>query len=303
MSILDKVAAALTPPESVTDREEARRLAHSYAAPNDWLGMVLQHHEQLELLFDRVKQADTADSRLAAQRELGALLTGHSIAEEAVLYPAIVKSGETGQATMLYTEQQAAKINMFLLENLDPMSQEYLDKLEHIRGAVVHHMYEEEGSKYVSLKQHTLEADQDMLTARFREEFERYMSGVKATGQQRFGEHPDTYGERRGHEMLDHEPGFMLQGDRSMPQSEGAVTQQRDFAAQAQRNGAQPAFGMRDERNAQVQSNPDMVARDRQMTPEQMQMQHHGTTAPNQGVGPQTQGRDRPLDDGTDGSY
>jgi len=36
-----------------------------------------------------VKAASTADSRRAAQKRLGVLLNGHSMAEEAVIYPAL----------------------------------------------------------------------------------------------------------------------------------------------------------------------------------------------------------------------
>jgi hypothetical protein len=38
----------------------------------------------------------------------------------------------------------AAKVQMALLEDVPPKSQAFLDKLEHIRGAVAHHLYEEE---------------------------------------------------------------------------------------------------------------------------------------------------------------
>ena len=208
MSILDKVAAALTPAATETDRVEARKLARSVSANNDWLSMVIDHHEQLEGLFDKVEAANTMDARIAAQRELGALLTAHSIAEEVVLYPALVKSGEQGQATMAYTQQSTAKTEMFLLEGLDPASQDYHDKLKHIRGAVLTHMYEEEGTWFAELKQGSLEADQDMLTTRFREEFERYMTGVREGA-----------------------------GGGEQPQQQGAVSQQRDFSAQEQRQG------------------------------------------------------------------
>jgi len=64
-----------------------------------------------------------------------------------------VKAGEQAHSTKAYTEQSAAKVQMGLLEDLEPMSQEYLDKLEHIRGAVAHHVYEEEGTWFVELKE------------------------------------------------------------------------------------------------------------------------------------------------------
>jgi hypothetical protein len=57
------------------------------------------------------------------------------------------------------------------------MSQDYLDKLEHIRGAVAHHVYEEEGNWFVDLKQKLAPADQTKLTFRYQQEFSRYTRG------------------------------------------------------------------------------------------------------------------------------
>ena len=175
MSILDKVVAAVTPPESEEQRAEARAKARSAAADGDWLTLILDHHEQIEEAFAQVEAATDAAGRLRAQKRLAVLLTGHSIAEEAVIYPALVKAGEQGHSTKAYTEQSAAKVQMGLLEDLEPMSQEYLDKLEHIKGAVAHHVYEEEGTWFVELKEKLPPADQTKLTFRYQQEFARYI--------------------------------------------------------------------------------------------------------------------------------
>jgi hemerythrin superfamily protein len=174
MSILDKVVAAVTPPESDEQRAEARAKARNAATEGDWLSLVLDHHQQIEAAFSAVKSATDAPSRLKAQKRLALLLTGHSIAEEAVIYPALVKANEQAHSTKAYTEQSAAKVQMGLLEDLEPMSQEYLDKLEHIRGAVAHHVYEEEGNWFVELKEKLPPADQTKITFRYQQEFSRY---------------------------------------------------------------------------------------------------------------------------------
>jgi hypothetical protein len=171
---MDKVVAAVTPPESDEKRREARAKAQAAAGQNDWLALVLQHHVQIEGAFAAVKSAGDLATRLEAQKELAVLLTGHANAEEAVIYPALVHFGHKSHAMTGYTEQAGAKANLGELEYLDPMGQDYLDKLEHIRGAVAHHMYEEESDRFLDLKQIPV-ADQDRLTQRFREEFERYV--------------------------------------------------------------------------------------------------------------------------------
>jgi hypothetical protein len=175
MSILDKVVAAVTPPESDEQRRQARERARAAAGANDWLSLVLQHHVQIEAAFDAVGRGTDAVSRRRAQKQLAVLLTGHSNAEEAVIYPAMVHMGEKASATMSFTEQAGAKINLSELEYMDPMSQEFMDKLEHVRGAVRHHMYEEESSRFLELKNKMPAVQQELLTQRFKEEFERYV--------------------------------------------------------------------------------------------------------------------------------
>jgi hypothetical protein len=183
MSIIDKVVAAVTPPESEDARREAREKAFAAATPGDWLSMVLTHHQNIDAAFLAVKEASTPPAQIAAQKKLATLLTGHSVAEEAALYPALADAGEKGHATMAYTEQSAAKLQMGLLEKPVPLSQDYLDKLEHIRGAVAHHVYEEEGNWFLDLKQKVPAAEQQRLTARYAEEFARYVgTGADVSG-------------------------------------------------------------------------------------------------------------------------
>lgn len=175
MSIIDKVVEAVTPPESEEARLKARAKARASAGKGDWLAMVLDHHEQVEAAFAAVKAAADPASRIRTLKRLSTLLTGHSIAEEAALYPALAKADEKGHATKAYTEQSAAKLQLGLLEDLPPMSQEFLDKLGHIEGAVAHHIYEEESNWFLDLKTRTRAADQVKLTQRYQEQFSRYM--------------------------------------------------------------------------------------------------------------------------------
>ena len=173
MSFLDKVVAAVTPPESEEARREARTKARAAAQDNDWLALILQHHEQIEAAFAAVKAASDGTARREAQMQLAVLLGAHANAEEAVIYPALIHFGHKMHGTAGYTEQAGAKANLGELEYLDPLSQEFLDKLEHIRGAVAHHVYEEENDRFLDLKKLST-ADQARLTQRYAEEFGRY---------------------------------------------------------------------------------------------------------------------------------
>lgn len=175
MSVLDKVIAKILPPESAEARLKAREKAIELAKPGDWLSQILDHHRQIEALFAAVKAGTTPEARRTAQKRLATVLTGHSIAEEAAIYPALAADKQVAHAELAYQEQAAAKMEMGLLERLDPMSEDYLDKLGHIEGAVAHHVYSEEGTWFAELARDLSPTEQMMVSARYREEFDRYV--------------------------------------------------------------------------------------------------------------------------------
>lgn len=177
MSLLDKIAAAVTPVASQEDRAEARRSAEQLSQGDDWLGRILGHHRQIEAAFDRALNATGAEERRGAARQLAEVLMAHANAEEAVIYPALVDASSKAHTTMAYEEQAAAKINMAILENLDPMSQEWRDKLEHIQGAVLQHVYQEESSWFPDVVRNATLEKQQAMTKRYAEEFGRYSRG------------------------------------------------------------------------------------------------------------------------------
>jgi hypothetical protein len=176
MSILDKVVSAVTPLESDEARWEARAKARAASRPEDWLGQILTHHEQIESGFAAVSAATDVQQRRTALQDLAVLLSAHANAEEAVIYPALIYFGHKAHGTAGYPEQAGAKANLGELEYIDPMSQEFTDKLEHIRGAVAHHVYEEEHDRFLDLKDLSA-ADQARLTQRYTEEYERFSGG------------------------------------------------------------------------------------------------------------------------------
>lgn len=174
MSIIDKVIAAVAPPESEEDRAKARAKATAASDPGDWLSLVLDHHIEIEDALEVVENAGSADERLEAFKEFAVILTGHSIAEESVLYPALSANSETGHADMGYSEQSMVKMQMAALEKLDPMSKEFEDRFEDVKDALLHHMYEEEGNWFLDVKKKSSLEEQQILTTRYTEEFERY---------------------------------------------------------------------------------------------------------------------------------
>lgn len=182
MSILDEAVAAVKPMESEQDRADAREKARQAAQPGDWLSMILDHHVQIEDALREAQGAEGGESAKAALKKLGIIVMGHAIAEEAVIYPALDETGQSGHADHGYDEQVTVKKEMAELEKMDPASQDYADKLETIREAVAHHMYEEEGTWYPGLEESSSDSDRQMITSKYREQFDRYVHGDAETG-------------------------------------------------------------------------------------------------------------------------
>lgn len=173
MSIIDKIAAAVTPQPNEDKRAEATAKARALATPGDWLGLVLDHHDLIREAFTAGKRAKGAADRTQAMKTLAVLLNGHSLAEEVVLYPALGQADEKAHAAQAYLEQTVAKNQMAELENIPPSTEPWLDKWTHIEGAVLTHMYEEESGWFLELREKA--GNQDRLTLRYAEEYDRYV--------------------------------------------------------------------------------------------------------------------------------
>jgi hemerythrin superfamily protein len=178
MSWLDKIGSKVFPLASDEKRAEARRKAEELGSSNQRLAQIVAHHKAIEQCFADAFAATDADSRRHAMKELARLNTGHSIAEEVTIYPALVEyNGMLGgkvQAALAYEEQQMTKIQQAMLEKLDPMSEEWRAKLEHIQSAVQQHVYEEESHRFAELAEAISPAEAARLSRRYAEEFERY---------------------------------------------------------------------------------------------------------------------------------
>lgn len=118
------------------------------------------------------REAKTAAERTDAMKALALVLNGHSLAEELVLYPALGQAGEKGRAAHAYLEQTTAKQQMAELENIAPSKTAWVDKWEHIEGAVLTHMFEEESDWFLTLQEKAEHPRR--LTQRYLEEFGRY---------------------------------------------------------------------------------------------------------------------------------
>ena len=188
MSGVDEILSAGSQVESEEKRREAREMARAQARPGDWLSTIIDHHEAIERAAAAVRAASDAPARRAAEKTLATLLTGHAIAEEAAVYPALVQVDEPDLASTAYIEQAAVKVLLATLETLDPMSQGYLDTLGRFEGVATQHSYEEEHERFLELLNRAPAEMNQRIGVRYREEFERYMGGKAPPGGAAAGE-------------------------------------------------------------------------------------------------------------------
>ena len=169
--------------ETDQQRQDARAKAEAAAQDGDWLSQILGHHKQIEAAVGAAQSAAAGEARTAALKTLVAVLTGHAIAEESVIYPAIAQAaGAEADAKAAYAEQAEAKMAMAALEAIDPTTDAWLDKLAHIKAAVQHHVFEEESQWLLELKQKAPASVQTKLGQAYKEQFERYMGADAQDG-------------------------------------------------------------------------------------------------------------------------
>lgn len=174
MSFLDRLAAAVTPAASDEDRAEARKRFEELATEAQFVGDILEAHKKIENLFGAAAKASDRATAKRAVEDLAVLLTGHSMAEEAVIYPQVSELSGKTDAAMAYEEQAMAKVQMAKLQDMTPLSDEWHEKLEHIRSAVEQHVYQEEHSWFPELVESASFEQRGEMSRKYREHFDRY---------------------------------------------------------------------------------------------------------------------------------
>ena len=173
MSFLDRIAAAILPAASAEDRAEARLRLEELAAVQTFAEDILRQHKQIEELFAQARN-QSGDAAQATVTELAMLLTGHSMAEEAVIYPEISAKSSKAHAGMAYEEHAMTKIQLAELQKLRPGTKEWIEKLGHIESAVQQHVYQEESSWLPDLIRHAPVDERQRMSAEFRDHFDRF---------------------------------------------------------------------------------------------------------------------------------
>lgn len=173
MSFLDRIAAAVLPAASDEDRAQARLQLEELAEGEAFAEDIIRQHKQIEQLFSSARDGAGSNAEEAVSK-LAMLLTGHSMAEEAVIYPEVSSHSGKTHAGMAYEEHAVTKIELAELQKLHPGSQEWREKLEHIESAVQQHVYQEESSWLPDVIRNAPLDERQRMSVEFREYFDRF---------------------------------------------------------------------------------------------------------------------------------
>ncbi len=118
----------------------------------DVVDLIMKDHRELERLFEQLRTQP--DQRPLLVPVMISLLTAHSRAEEAEVYPAAARSGiaedvEHSQKEHLEADELAAQVAA-----ADPTAPDFEEKLRTLVDAVTHHVEEEESTILPGMRDH-----------------------------------------------------------------------------------------------------------------------------------------------------
>jgi hemerythrin superfamily protein len=112
---------------------------------SDVVDLIMADHREVERLFEQLKAQP--ESRPLLVPVVAALLTAHSRAEEAEVYPAARdEAGETEEVAHSQEEHLQAEMLLRQLAETDPTSDKFDSVLQELVEAVEHHVQEEEST-------------------------------------------------------------------------------------------------------------------------------------------------------------
>jgi hemerythrin superfamily protein len=152
----------------------------------DVVDLIMQDHREVERLFDELK--DSPEKRPTLVPVLTTLLTAHSRAEEAEVYPvAAAEADEKDDVAHSQEEHIQAEQLLEQLADAEPESSAFDKVLEQLVDAVSHHVEEEESSVLPGMRDRLSESRLAELGEAFAD-----------TRKQHLGEQPEdtTRGER-----------------------------------------------------------------------------------------------------------
>jgi hemerythrin superfamily protein len=125
----------------------------SAVTTGDPFQMLADDHRRVEQLMQQI-ESGSPQQRETLLKELQKELTAHSVAEENVIYPAMVRLGrERRDAKELYDEHGQVKLALFDLEVMPTTDQKWMDRFSELKRSLMKHVQEEEKEDFPKLRQ------------------------------------------------------------------------------------------------------------------------------------------------------
>ncbi|MFI9009272.1 hemerythrin domain-containing protein [Actinosynnema sp. NPDC053489] len=140
----------------------------------DVVDLIMQDHREVERLFAELK--DHPEKRPLLVPVLTAVLTAHSRAEEAEVYPAAKdEAGEVDEVAHSQEEHVEAEELLLKLSKTDPTSPAFEDVLQELVESVTHHVEEEESTVLPGMRERLDEKRREELGRAFAESRARHL--------------------------------------------------------------------------------------------------------------------------------
>jgi hemerythrin-like domain-containing protein len=117
---------------------------------DDVVALIVQDHRDMQRMFNRLRSGD--GDRALLFEQMAAVLTAHSRAEEAEVYPEIAKAGDADEVKHAREEHAEADEMLAALKEMPPDSAEFEAHLNKLIDAVNHHIDEEESTALPALR-------------------------------------------------------------------------------------------------------------------------------------------------------
>jgi hemerythrin superfamily protein len=125
------------------------------ATAGDWDEILATEHEAALAIFDKMLATDESQTfkRKMLMMKLTHALDKHAHQEEMVVYPALREANEAADADHLESEHGYIKTFIYELNEIDPDSRNWLDKIREFRQLVSEHAHMEEEEVFPRFKQ------------------------------------------------------------------------------------------------------------------------------------------------------
>lgn len=146
----------------------------------DAITLITRDHREMEKLFDRLEKE--RDQRPQLLKKVAAMLTAHSRAEEAEVYPAAAtEAQERDEIEHASQEHEDAERLLHELESLDPDSEEFDATLREFVGMIKEHVEEEETEILPTLRDAVDEQRLEELGREFTERREQELARLSGS--------------------------------------------------------------------------------------------------------------------------